>query len=186
VVPVPMVVLEVAVAIAAAALLLEAAVRQIIDEEALASVKRMGLTLTATDREYHRVDGATLIAAVVPVPPPDPCTTENSPPSWYRYGGACRRRNTFTTSLRGPSISPIISFTMWALLLVEAAGDHRLDEVVLWSTSHSCSSRISIRAVRRLVLVSRRRTPLSPEMFVLEADVAHAGAVATVRSHRKI
>jgi len=67
-----MVVLEVPVAVAAAALALEAErYVQIVDEEnPLPRFSGMGLTLAAADREYHRVDRATLIAAVIPVPPP--------------------------------------------------------------------------------------------------------------------
>src|SRR6266404_4260426 len=68
---------------------------------------------------------------------------------------------------------------------VEATGDHRLDEVVLCSTSHGCSCRTSIRAVWILVLVVVEEHP-EPRVVVFEADVAHAGDVATVRGHRKI
>src|SRR6266480_538265 len=71
------------------------------------------------------------------------------------------------------------------LAAVQAAGDHRLDEVVLWSTSHGCSGNTSIRAVRVLVLIVVEEHP-EPREVVFEADVAHASAVATVRSHRKI
>src|SRR5258708_32714563 len=67
---------------------------------------------------------------------------------------------------------------------VEATGDHRLDEVVLCSTSHGCSCRTSIRAVWILVLVVVEEHP-EPRVVVFEADGTHAGAGATVRSHAK-
>jgi len=64
---------------------------------------------------------------------------------------------------------------MWALLRSRATGDHRLDEVVPCSTSHGCSCRTSIRAVRILVLVVVEEHP-EPRVVVFEADGSSCGA----------
>src|SRR5258708_29694541 len=65
---------------------------------------------------------------------------------------------------------------------VESTGDHRLDEVVLCSTSHGCSCRSSIRALWILFLVVVEEHP-EPRVFFFEAYVAHACAVAPGRVH---
>src|ERR1700719_795200 len=72
-----------------------------------------------------------------------------------------------------------------SLAAVEAAGDHRLDEVVLWSTSRGCTKSSSVRSVRILVPIVVAEHP-QPREVICEADVAHAAAVTTVMSHREI
>src|SRR6266853_1670146 len=113
----------------------------------------MGLTLAAADREYHRVNRATLIVDRST----SPAARFGAPAKIVLPAGAGVAERAVDVHLHDVVAWAIdeVHRELYGVGLgtIEAAGDHCFDEGVLGTAAHHCSSRTSIRPIWRLVLV---------------------------------
>src|SRR2546428_664364 len=163
VVPVPIVVFKVAVAVASAASPLRTEIRQVVDQEALALVLRMEEASGSADPEEHGIDRPTLIGGSIER---NSTTGLRAPAEVILPGGSGVTERAVDVHLHDIVVRAVDEVDRQldgvGLAAVEATGDHCLDEVVLDGA----------------VGIQRREGPLHLEMALPDATGERQHAIA--------